>query len=602
MKASKSVNARERFSKYFSLSITVLAILFLATFIIFSLVQSNLSIKEFGWKIFSFDFNLSGMIGGVFLPLLTTILLGTLTLLLTAPVSLRLAFLICFRNKNEQRHKRIKFLLTILGGLPSVVFGFFAWIQLSKFSKLVLHTATGNNLFTAILMLFMMCTPTTTLVIVNRLDATNKELKDVGFSLGFNESQIIYKIYKVQIKKDIIRAYFIGFAKAIGETAALMFILNSQNYLNIYKGHFGQWLQSSLKPVTSLISTCFFAENGGEAQRSWLFGLGMLLFFLVVIINALVMYATSKKSSNKIKKIDAQSFKDKILAKNKNYKALNNAYHIYKLIGEYLCLIFYGIFTGWMILDLLINGIKTFGYEQNTYSFTSSDSTLRALANTLYIGLWSVIIIIPLSLIIVIYVNEFCTNGKLKKSFWSMIDIFTSVPSILFGIFGFAIFLNTFGWAYGGKESNSMLAGMLTVSLYILPFAVRNIGQAFNSVDPNLREVASALGLSKNAIIFKLILPKIWPMIINTTILMIAKVASESSPFILTTGLRSSSHFSLLLFGQTLTTRMVAQLASPAINSTNVMYECSMVSTSLIIVLFSISNYLMPKLQERTKR
>ena len=134
-----------------------------------------------------------------------------------------------------------------------------------------------------------------------------------------------------------------------------------------------------------------------------------------------------------------------------------------------------------------------------------------------------------------------------------MIDIFTSVPSILFGIFGFAIFLNTFGWAYGGKESNSMLAGMLTVSLYILPFAVRNIEQAFNSVDPNLREVASALGLSKNAIIFKLILPKIWPMIINTTILMIAKVASESSPFILTTGLRSSSHFSLLLFGQTLT-------------------------------------------------
>ncbi|EGV00112.1 phosphate abc transporter permease protein psta [Mycoplasmopsis columbina SF7] len=595
MKTNFKNGNHEKLNKNFSIVILLIGLFLISSFLVFIVYKSFYSFKYYKSEIFTFTSNLNtAFSGGIFLPLLTTFIVAFFTLIISCPIGLKIAFWLNLRNKNHKIYQKSKFFLKVFNGLPSVIFGLFALMVISKWVQFIFRLNSGTNILNAILMLSIMAIPTITNNIIQTLEKVEIELKNSAKSLGLNTSKIAYKIVKKEIRKEIWSAYFLAFSKVMGESVALMFILKSQNYLNVYNKGFLGILNSSLKTIGALLPANFFAENGGDALRSLMFALGLILFIFIIFLNLLLTSLIGKKRKIKIRNLETLNL---FFLKNiKNKKIINDFYNINKIFWELFSVLIFLIVGIWIMGDIVLNGLKSFFNENNTLVGNNGDSTLRALLNTLIIGFFALLIAFPISFFSVVYISEYAINKKIKNSFSSLIDAFTSVPSIIFGLFGYSVFISTFGFTAGGSQSHSLLAGILTISMFIIPFMIKSIQISFDSFDHNLKIAAQALGLSKAKIIYKLIFPKIWPKLINVLILMLAKITSESAPFLLTTGMTNSPILSLTTFGQTITTRMVVQLNSAASNAINIMYECALISLILFTSLFYVSDKIIPKI------
>ncbi|WP_235659529.1 ABC transporter permease subunit [Mycoplasmopsis caviae] len=567
-------------------------------FVGFIFFKSLLSWKEFGTKIFYFNYKIAGVRGGIYFPLLTSLILGTLTLLIACPVALRIAILITYRNKNYKVFRTLKFTFMFLSALPSVLYGLFGFIPLSWMNKHILHMENATNLFSATMVLTLMCIPTMISGIIGQFQKVDLGLYLSGSAIGLSESKVIYQLIKKSLNRKILLIYLGSFAKVIGESAALSYILNSNNYLDHFNG-IKSFFNSALRPLSVFINVNFFAENGGEATRSYMFNLAFVLLIVISLINVLIILIINlkvKKPSLLSKFKSWQEVKDLLLKKQKNYKLINTLYTVKQWFWEIVALAFTLIFYSWFTIDLTY---RTLNYlAQGKVDALTNKGNFRALFNTFYIALVTILITFPFAFFVTVYFVEFSKNKKAKMIFENAINIMSSMPALLYGVFGSLLFLEICQLALGGKASNSLLAGSLTMSIMLFAFSCKWIKDALESVDQVVVTSAAALGLSESAILFKIKLVKIWPALLNICILMLAKIFSETTLFILTSGLNNSKHISLLLFGQTLTTRMYAQLSLPSSYSIPTMYYCAMMSFVTIFILLSLSEFLIPKLSK----
>jgi phosphate transport system permease protein len=88
-------------------------------------------------------------------------------------------------------------------------------------------------------------------------------------------------------------------SRAIGETMAVSMILQSQMYNNTFDGGFLEILTSGLRTLGALISANMFAESGGPTLQGLLFAFGIVMFIIVLILNAIAMRITKKKDASK---------------------------------------------------------------------------------------------------------------------------------------------------------------------------------------------------------------------------------------------------------------------------------------------------------------
>ena len=109
-----------------------------------------------------------------------------------------------------------------------------------------------------------------------------------------------------------------------------------------------------------------------------------------------------------------------------------------------------------------------------------------------------------------------------------MTDNLAGVPSIVFGLFGMALFVNKL------KFGDSILAGSLTLGLMVLPVIIRTTEEALKSIDDTLRHAAFGLGASKLFTIKKVLLPIAIPNILTGIILSIGRVSGETAPILFT--------------------------------------------------------------------
>ena len=128
----------------------------------------------------------------------------------------------------------------------------------------------------------------------------------------------------------------------------------------------------------------------------------------------------------------------------------------------------------------------------------------------------------------IIYMNEYLQEGRLKRFITLMTDSLAGVPSIVFGLFGMALFVNKM------KFGDSILAGSLTLGLMVLPVIIRTTEEALKSIDDTLRHAAYGLGASKLFTIKKVLLPIAIPNIVTGIILSIGRVSGETAPILFT--------------------------------------------------------------------
>ena len=185
-----------------------------------------------------------------------------------------------------------------------------------------------------------------------------------------------------------------------------------------------------------------------------------------------------------------------------------------------------------VVAYVLINGVDKLSLDLLFGDYKDTPSILPAFIGTLQLVGIAAIIAVPIGVASAIFLVEYTNNkGKFVKIVQVATETLAGIPSIVYGLFGYLIFVVTFGWGY------SMLAGGITLAIMILPTIVRSTQESLLSVQGGLREGAYALGTSKVRTIFKIVLPSAAGGIVTAIILAIGRVVSESAVLILTIGM-----------------------------------------------------------------
>ncbi|MBN2110552.1 MAG: phosphate ABC transporter permease PstA [Methanosarcinaceae archaeon] len=151
-----------------------------------------------------------------------------------------------------------------------------------------------------------------------------------------------------------------------------------------------------------------------------------------------------------------------------------------------------------------------------------------AIVGTLYLITCSMIVALPLGILAAIYLTEYAHPGKTTWLTEMAISNLAGTPSVVFGLFGLAVFVKYFGFG------DSILSASLTLALLILPVIIRASQEALLTVPKEYREASLALGVTKWETIRKVVIPAAIPGIVTGAVLSIGRVAGETAPILLT--------------------------------------------------------------------
>lgn len=185
-----------------------------------------------------------------------------------------------------------------------------------------------------------------------------------------------------------------------------------------------------------------------------------------------------------------------------------------------LCLLGYILFTG-------INDIS---WKFLTTSSASGVGIRDQIFNTVYLLILTTIISVPISLGVGIYLAEILVNNKLTNIIRTVIEVLSSLPSIVVGLFGYLLFVIQFHLGF------SILSGAITLTFLNLPLLTRNVENSLKSVDDKQFEAGLSLGLSQWKTITGIVLPSAIPGILTGIILGAGRIFGEAAALIYTAG------------------------------------------------------------------
>ncbi len=165
---------------------------------------------------------------------------------------------------------------------------------------------------------------------------------------------------------------------------------------------------------------------------------------------------------------------------------------------------------------------------------------------TFYLTIGAMLVAVPIGVISAVYLVEYARENALIRLLRSCISTLAGVPSIVFGLFGLAFFIN----AVHVSSSKSVLAGSLTLGLLILPTVIRSSEEALRAVPATYKQAALSLGASTWKSITSVILPAALPGILTGIVISMGRAAGETAPIIFTAAVSVGKPLSLL---QTLT-------------------------------------------------
>jgi len=183
---------------------------------------------------------------------------------------------------------------------------------------------------------------------------------------------------------------------------------------------------------------------------------------------------------------------------------------------------------------------------------------LHALIGTLEVTLAASIISIPIGIMTAIYLVEY-GRGKLAQAVTFLIDVMTGIPSIVAGLFAFALFAIFFG-----PGIRFGIGGAVALSLLMIPVVVRSTEEMLKLVPNELREASYALGVPKWLTVVKVVLPTAIGGIITGVMIAISRIIGETAPLLIIAGLSTNMNYDL--FNDRMTTLPVfvyTQYANP---------------------------------------
>ncbi|MCD5384206.1 phosphate ABC transporter permease PstA [candidate division WOR-3 bacterium] len=151
-----------------------------------------------------------------------------------------------------------------------------------------------------------------------------------------------------------------------------------------------------------------------------------------------------------------------------------------------------------------------------------------AIVGTFYLVLTAILFALPLGVLSAIYLVEYARQGRVVRIIRTGVSTLAGVPSVVFGLFGMAIFVRLFGFGV------SVLSGGLTLGIMILPIIIRTSEEALMAIPRTFREASLGLGATKWQTIYRVILPVSVPSILTGSILGIGRAAGDTASILFT--------------------------------------------------------------------
>lgn len=206
---------------------------------------------------------------------------------------------------------------------------------------------------------------------------------------------------------------------------------------------------------------------------------------------------------------------------------------------------------GIVIAYILLNGIPNISPSLFEFKYSSQNvSIIPALVTTFLSIVITLIVTLPIGIFTAIYLSQYTKNKILIKSVRFATEILSSIPSIVYGLFGYLFFVDALHLGY------SLIAGCLTVSIMILPTIIRTTEEAILNVNPLQAHASLALGATKIQTIFKIIIPEAINGILGGIFLSTGRIVGESAALIYTMGTVAKTPSSIFDSARTMAVHM----------------------------------------------
>lgn len=501
-------------------------------------------------------------------PLIVGTLLVTFgAMVFAVPLGLASAIFISELASPRLRHT-LKPAIELLAGIPSVLYGFFGLVILVKLIQDWAHVSSGESVLAGSILLGIMALPTIISVSEDALSSIPRFLKEGSLALGATHWQTIAKVLLPAALPGITAAIILGIGRAVGETMAVIMVTGNA-------GIIPDPIWNIFSPVRTLTGTLGI-EMGevavGSLHYHALFGVAVLLLAISLIVNLLSLeimkwlHRTQTGGKNGHKSI----FKTIPI----DLSIISPYFSWIIVIGCLLLLILVGLWAGavailvvlalnalvcrfckkqqiqqiwfsgialvmvlvvailiFILYDIFSHGLPYVSLEfitQPPSNLGRGGGIFPAIVGTFYLILGSIALAFPLGIGAAIYLVEYTKENTLTRIIRTATDLLNGTPSIVFGLFGFTFLVIFLGFGI------SLIAGIVTLALMVLPTVIRTTEESLRSVPDSLREGSYALGATKWQTVRRVVLPPAMPGIITGAILAIGRAAGETAPIMFT--------------------------------------------------------------------
>lgn len=258
--------------------------------------------------------------------------------------------------------------------------------------------------------------------------------------------------------------------------------------------------------------------------------------------------------------------------------------------GLFLCIATTIFFLGSIIYFISARGFQVISWEfltQGPRMGMTQGGIAPAIVGTFYLTLGAILFALPLGLACAIYLCEYSPKGFIVNMIRISINNLAGVPSVVFGLFGLAVFVKFFGFGI------SILSGSLTLGIVILPLIISSSQEALMAIPQSIREASLSLGATKWGTIKNIVLPTALPGILTGIILSIGRVAGETAPILFTAAAFYTRGYPKSVFSEVMALpyhiyALMTEGTHPE-KQTAIAYGCSLILLMMVLFISGIA-------------
>jgi phosphate transport system permease protein len=256
----------------------------------------------------------------------------------------------------------------------------------------------------------------------------------------------------------------------------------------------------------------------------------------------------------------------------------------------FLCTLATLFFLGSIIYFIVVRGAGVLSWEFLTAvprKAMTAGGVAPAIVGTFYLTLGAIAFALPLGLAAAIYLSEYSPRSTAVNVIRLSINNLASVPSVVYGLFGLAVFVKIFGFGV------SILSGCLTLGIMALPGIISASQEALIAVPQSYREASLAVGASHWQTIRRIVIPSSLPGILTGVILSVGRVAGETAPILFTAATFYTRGFAKSFLSETMALpyhiyALMTEGTHPA-QQTRIAYGCALILLALVLMISALA-------------